>query len=834
MRSTITCHMLVVSSLSSFPAVDLGDRLAPSPSLARLIQRYPAMGWKEALPLGNGALAALLYGRIGTETIAFNHERLWGGGSTPTMPDVSAILPDLRHLLDERKYAEAETLYRDELRKRGYSDATVAAFMPGPDLILSTRLDHGFSDYRRELELSTGETLVTWKEGETLFHRRAFISAAADLFVLECGVPAECTRPYKVSLAPHDFRDRLTQHLTLLSLAPVVKHSSFPNGNSIEVDLGNGCRYAAAFLFQGAMRLEESEGVATLAFGPETLILATVAPLDGEGAADGASLYERLEHHVANGGDYTTLSTQHREAFAKMQPSVNFDLRCPPEEREMSNEELLLKAYDGTLPNALAERMFHYGRYLLACSSRPSSLPAHLQGAWNGDYSPPWRCAFFNNENLQMSYWQALPGNLGSALLPIFDLYESRMDDFRINARHLFGCRGIVLPLYMSPESGLQKDLQTHVLHWTGAGAWLSQLYWEYWLFTRDRRFLRDRAVPFMQEVARFYEDYIILNASGEAVIYPGNSPENRALPHRTAICINATMDIALVRELLGNLTAAFIELDLSDDEAKLEKWALLLQRLPSYQINQDGALKEWLHSDFEENYHHRHISHIYPFFPGHEVPPTPGAPLFEAVKTAVEKRMTIGLGDQTGWSLAHLANIFGRLGDGEKAWSCLGYLAQSCTGQSLFTYHNDVRGMGMTMPMHYGTAAPLQLDANLCYPSAVIEMLLYSSSEELRLLPALPMAWARGEISRLQTRCGVEVFMQWDLERKEMAFELFASIGTTLKFRLPPALIANDSATGMYGGKLTLEEGDRVAFILKEGVLHRKHTVARIQRTNT
>lgn len=723
---------------------------------SRLVCCTPARDWREALPLGNGSLAALVFGRTATEVVTLNHEMLWGGANTLPLPDVSDVLPEVRATLAAGRYQEAEGMLEARLVGAGYGDAFSGAYMPGPDLLIRSHSTLGYYDYRRVLDLAAGEVTVTWLGGEVPRRRRSFVSEADAMFVQDCGVPLGNASRHDIHLEPHSLRDTFLNGLMRTAILPEVVSHDFAAGAGIAVDLGNGCRYIAAFCLRGANNLVHHDGITTGDLGPEAMILCSVEPAEGTHRGDVAALYATLD---SCRGSYEELFAR-RFAGPRVRSPVEFSLDCSPLDRARCNEEILLEAFSGRLPNVLVERLFHYGRYLLATSSRPGGLPAHLQGKWNGEYAPPWSCAYFNNENLQMTYWQALPGNMGAALLPVFDLYESLMDHFRENARHLFGCRGILLPLYNSPLNGRQTDLQAHVLYWTGAGAWLAQLYWEYWLFTRDRDFLATRALPFMREVALFYQDFLQTDAKGGVVISPGNSPENRSLPHLTSVCINATMDVALVRELLTNLLAAGTELGTADPAA--EDWRHTLASLPGYEVDETGALREWLHPDFGENHQHRHISHIYPFFPGHEIPPDPEHPLFAAVHEAVKQRMTLGLAEQTGWSFTHLANIFARLGEGGQAHECLAHLAQSCLGSNFFTYHNDTRGMGVTMDLVWGLAAPLQLDAILGFPAAVMEMLLYSSPEEIRLLPALPDAWARGHFAGWQTRCGVEVSCRW------------------------------------------------------------------------
>ncbi len=763
-----------------------------------LLLRTPARDWREALPLGNGSLAALVHGRTAAEVVTLNHEALWGGATNPPMPDVSGALSRVREHLAAGRYDAAENLLGDELERAGYGDASSGAYMPGPDLLIRAHGKSGYRDYRRTLDLVAGEAEVRWTAAGQSHSRRSFISETENSFVCQCGVPAGAPRRHDISLAPHDLRDTFLNGLVRTAISPQVVHHAFAEGAGITVDLGNGCRYIAAFRVRGADHFTHAADAVSCDFGPDTVLFCALEPADGPSQGDVSVLYAALERRDES---YETMLARHILRHAAVAGPAEFQLDLPAGARSRSNEELLLDAYGGDLPGALTERLFHYGRYLLACSSRPGGLPAHLQGKWNGEYAPPWNCAYFNNENLQMSYWQALPGNMGSALLPVFDLYESLLDDFRENARKLYGCRGILLPLYNSPFNGRQTNLQPHVLYWTGAGAWLAQLYWEYWLFTGDRDFLAGRALPFMREVALFYRDFLQIGTDGKVLMAPGNSPENCARPHGTSVCINATMDFALLRELLGNLLAGGRELGREDTLAG--EWERLLGLLPAYQIDGTGALREWMHPDFGENHEHRHISHIYPFFPGHEIPPDPSHPLHAAVRNSVRQRMSIGLAEQTGWSFTHLANIFGRLGDGDAAHECLGHLAQSCLSTSLFTYHNDTRGMGVTMDFFWGLAAPLQLDAILGFPAAVMEMLLYSAPGEIRLLPALPQAWASGgSFAGWRTRCGVEVACRW----KDGAVEadLHALRPASFRLKVPRA------DGGWHEEDLRLAEGER------------------------
>ena len=180
---------------------------------------------------------------------------------------------------------------------------------------------------------------------------------------------------------------------------------------------------------------------------------------------------------------------------------------------EKSNEELLLSAYDGNVPTSLIQKLYKYGRYLLITSSFSSSMPANLQGIWNGDFMPAWNSDFHTDENIQMNYWQALPGNLPETTFPFFDYFETFLKDYKENAQKIFGCRGIFVPIAQT-TSGLIFPCVW--INWISAAGWLGQLFYDYYLFTEDTIFLENRTIPWLKETALFYEDFLIEDENGK------------------------------------------------------------------------------------------------------------------------------------------------------------------------------------------------------------------------------------------------------------------------------------------------------------------------------
>jgi alpha-L-fucosidase 2 len=410
------------------------------------------------------------------------------------------------------------------------------------------------------------------------------------------------------------------------------------------------------------------------------------------------------------------------------------------------------------------------------------------------------------NINIQMIYWQVLAGNLTELNLTLFDYYESMMDQFRKNAKNIFGCRGIMIPAPTTKGFGAVLGSTGHVLFWTGGAAWLSAHYYDHYRFTGDRDFLRNRALPFMREAAHFYEDYTFEDETGRLMFAPSNSPENapggytdRNRPDgQQEISLNAAMDIALCKELLTNLVEGATESGMYLDE--VPRWKGMLSKLPPYMINQDGAIKEWSRTDLPDHYEHRHLSHIYAAFPGREI--GRDHPLYPAFRKAVDLRLSRGMSFQSGWSLMHAANILARWRDGEAALEVLTRLSQSCIGSNLFTYHNDWRAMGLTLGG--GGIPPFQIDANMGWTSAIQNMLLSSDIGKVTVFPALPSKWRLGEISGLRCRGGISASLRWDTANSVVELDLATNRDQTVDVLFPTRIRS-------LAGSAASVEGDTV-----------------------
>ncbi|MFC0331863.1 glycoside hydrolase N-terminal domain-containing protein [Paenibacillus sepulcri] len=755
----------------------------------KLVLSYPASWWRnmwrEALPSGNGVIGASVFGGVQEETVILNHARLWHWGSKDELPDVSGTLAQTRRLMDEEQYAEASWQLANALKERGYATKLASRF-PLAAIKLVMPCASAFRGYSRTLDMDSGEITVGWSDGPGSFKRRLFVSRADDTVVYEL---------------EGDEKSRVSGEIGLI-LHPSDRWADTPEFKELEHSIEAGASGAYAWFagtnddgtdFGAVMRVIpeggriEAEG-SVIRFEGATRMLVLVK-LFVLGARSGD--WERLKQELAElivDASYNKLLKRHLALHRPLYRSVSLELEDADNDPR-TNERLLLDAYEGEAPPALVRKMWAYGRYLFmsGTAAAEDAEPFGLYGLWGGDYRLVWSHNMAN-ENIQMMYWHAHVGGLGELVTPLFRYYEGLMDVFRENARKLYGCRGIYIPAGSTPGIGVPNQIVPVILNWTGAAGWLSRHYYEHFRYTGDLQFLRETALPFMLEALRFYEDFLVTDANGVYKMYPSVSPENtplnympsdgKPLAHPMPTAINATMDIAILKELLKSLIEANQKAGSEDPEAEKE-WNRMLTHLPAYKLNKDGAISEWIHPAFEDRYAHRHLSHLYPVFPGQEVTRESDPNMFGAFETAVHRRE---MGAQSGWSLAHMAALYARLGDGDASLNCLDILSRSSLLPNLFTLHNDWRGMGVSLQM---PAAPVQLDANMGWVNAVQEQLLQVSANLVKLLPALPGRWKRGSLADWRFHTG-KVSLSWNRDTGSFRAQLTADRDTDTIVKLP------------------------------------------------
>ncbi|MDH6221904.1 glycosyl hydrolase family 95 catalytic domain-containing protein [Streptomyces pseudovenezuelae] len=706
----------------------------------------PAARWEDGYLSGNGHHGTLVFGDPNDERVIVTHHTLVrpNGAEHARPPSLAAQLPALqeRLLAGDLHAAETFTDGRElqwvqpfhpafQIRLRGTPAASGTPATPTKPASPGAEPP----PYRRSLDFATG-VAETLHEGH---HSRVFVSRADDVIVQHVIAPAlDITLDHRLPGAPAGLAVGdgavLTPEGALLTLRVRYPGSEKAyTGATLVVVTGGRTK-----LIPPGVRVTGAESVLLL-----TRVLRHTGEPDTEPVTDalrallpGDKNPDANDPHAKNSYAedlYTHLLDRHTALHRTAYDRVTLDLHADPAERARPGSELL------ALPDspALLERLFAAGRYHLLSAS--GLFPPRLTGLWTGDWDTAWSGAFTNDANLNLQTASAATAALPEVTEAHASLIHSQLDDWAENARTVFGARGVVAPAHTDGESGLSYHFsREYPLHlWTAGADWLLKPLVDH----DETRGARDpRTAAALAEVAWFYEDFLNRTDShGRLVVVPSYSPENRPANGSWG-AINAAMDLSAARHAL--LTAADYH-----PGPDAERWRALADRLPPHRVNSDGALAEWALPGLDDNYDHRHLSHLYGVWPLDEITPYDTPDLASAAHRALELR---GAENDSAHGHLHHALIAARLRDGDRVAHALGQVLKGDF------FHNSL------MSAHYPNRDVYNADAAHTLPAVLVETLVQSTPDRLVLLPALPATYPNGELLGVRTRFGAVLDLAW------------------------------------------------------------------------
>ncbi|MEO7046505.1 MAG: glycoside hydrolase family 95 protein [Ferruginibacter sp.] len=754
----------------------------------------PAINFNEALPLGNGRMGAMVYGRAQSEYISLNEQTLWSGSPDIKWnnPVAKKYLPLVREAALNGEYKKADSLCK--FMQGPYTES----YLPMADLHINYKNIYDSAEYKRILNLDSAIAITTFQSNNIRYKRTVFASFPDKVIVIRHEADKKASLSFDVMLS-----SKLHYSVTTVNENEIILKGKAPKHVEpaylwkIQGDAamqyasdstGEGMTFEVhlKIINEGGTINANDSSLHVANANAVTILITSATSFNGYDVSPvkhgkKPSLIAEAAMNKASAKSYSVLLSNHLNDYKPLYKRVSYDFGKAQNDNLPTDERL--QKMPSSFDPGLLSTIVQFGRYLLIACSRPGGQPANLKGLWNEKLRPEYASNWCIDHDAQMFYYPVETNNLSEMHEPflqlIKELSQNGYQTAKVNYNMDGWCAHHNTDIWRkSSPVGNWGEGNPHWANWNMSGAWLCEHYFEHYLFTLDKNFLRNSAYPIMQGAAQFCLAWLIPDSNGKYLIsVPSFSPENTFITadgDTAQTSVNTTSNIELIKDLFSNIikTANILHIKNSFIDSIRNAY----KKLAPYPIGKNGNLLEWSQDWRSTDPAHRHLSHMYAVFPGSEISPLITPQLAEAAKKALSLRAKTN----GSWGFAWKAACWARLYEGDSAMQTLRYQLRYVSA----TAATPVNNLGLYPNLFNSEVPGVILNGNTCITAAVTEMLLQSQTGIIDLLPALPTALRQGSVKGLCARGGFVINIDW-FDNQLTTANVFAKTNSACKINL-------------------------------------------------